>query len=286
MKLLPLLLLALLPAVCLGQEGTLLEIKEPAGCESTLEFAITTDSGAGKADSELVYHSRIIPSGSVFEAHTEGPTGSKAVPSAVRQARLPFELGTGGVTLAGSDEKLFIGDNMSNSAVLPQLRLPDRPVTPLSVLMKRDMKREELAALADAGRWNGAIRNPFSDTELRAAYTLVSLKDGVAGITAASLRPAPENGILTAASLDRQKKEAGTRFAMTFQNYEGTADVSYTAYFTFDVQKGQVLKAQENYYITGILMPQGQPITVADAKEKDMYITIAIKIVHNKIQGD
>ena len=127
----------------------------------------------------------------------------------------------------------------------------------------------------------------FSDTELKTSYTLISLKDGAAGISASSQRPAPENGILSASSLDRQKKEAGTRFTLTFQSYQGTADVSYNAYFTFDTDKGQTREARECYYITGILRPIGQPITVSDAKDKYMYITVAITITHKIIhQGD
>ncbi len=287
MKLVSCLVLLLCSAACLSQEGTLLEIREPAGYESRIEFSVTTDSGDRKADSVMVYDSRVLPSGSVFAARTEGPIGSKTAPSSVREARLPFERAAGGIVLAPSGDKLFIGDNMSNSAVIPQLRLADRPVVPLSDLMRRGVKREELAALAAACRWTGSIRNPFSDTELKTSYTLISLKDGAAGISASSQRPAPENGILSASSLDRQKKEAGTRFTLTFQSYQGTADVSYNAYFTFDTDKGQTREARECYYITGILRPIGQPITVSDAKDKYMYITVAITITHKIIQqGD
>ncbi|MBR4749006.1 MAG: hypothetical protein IK083_05485 [Abditibacteriota bacterium] len=268
---------------CRAQTDTLLVLQAPAAVRSVITFDITTDAGSSKAVSRLIYDSSVTPSGSELLAETEGPRGSALSQSAVRRASIPFELTPRGMRLLPAKDKLFIGDNMSEAATVPQLSLPDGPVTPLASLARGSGDFRQQAA---ASRWTGQVINPFSGTVLKTVCTLVSVRDGVASISAASQKPDTGKGVLTMDSLDRQKKELGSRFALTFRDYEGTADVSYTAFFTFDIQKGQVLKAQENYYITGILMPHGQPITVADAKEKDLYITIAIKIDHNKVQGD
>ncbi len=289
MKTLPVLLLLVCACASFAQEAAPLLLSGPFGCESVIEFAVTTDSGKAKADSVMVYTSRITPREKTLDAETDGPTGSAFTAPSKRRAALPFETGPAGLRLLPSEGRLFVGDNMSNSCVLPQLCLPGKPAVPLAGRIGRlsGLKPEEVQRETASSRWEGEIKNPFSDTPLKTVNTLVSVKDGAAYISASSQKPAAGGGILTQAALDRIKKELGTRFALQYSSYEGTADVSYNAFFVFDTEKGLPVKAQENYYITGILRPGGKPISIEDAKEKDLYLTIAIKITHNiSKQGD